>query len=107
MQLKIWLTRLQHSRKEATKSNNNVIVEQSSATESTTKDIPVLDESEKLDDDNNVIVNQEFENQDVSDNVIGKDANDEIEALKPVNPDLKIVEEVFEGLVSLSEISLW
>jgi ParB family transcriptional regulator, chromosome partitioning protein len=62
------LRRLQHERKEAALSSNNVIVKDAD------------------------------ENLDVSNNVIGKDENDEQQGSNPVNPDLKIVEEVFEGL---------
>ena len=77
------LRRLQHERKEAASSDNNVIVNQESASESTDNDDVVLDENEKLD---------------ASNNVIGNDEPDKQSASPQVNPDLKIVEEVFEGL---------
>ncbi len=90
-----FLRRLQHERKEAANSSNNVIGRQKTASDDASSDDVVKDESEKLDDDNNVIVKDEDKNLDVSNNVIG---NDETHGSTPVNPDLKIVEEVFDGL---------
>jgi ParB family transcriptional regulator, chromosome partitioning protein len=107
------LRRLQHERKEAALSSNNVIGNQESASEDASSDDVVKDESEKLDDDNNIIGEQESESEKTSNNVIGKnedesldadnnvivkDGNDETHGSPPVNPDLKIVEQVFEGL---------
>jgi ParB family transcriptional regulator, chromosome partitioning protein len=92
------LRRLQHDRKESVKSSNNVIGNQESASEDASSDDVVKDESEKLDDDNNIIGEQESESEKTSNNVIGKDGNDETHGSDPVNPDLKIVEEVFDGL---------
>ncbi|MHC5762205.1 ParB/RepB/Spo0J family partition protein [Nostoc sp.] len=77
------LRRLQHERKEAASSSNNVIGKQEAASDNADQDDVVKDESENLD---------------VSNNVIGKDENDEQQGSLPVNPDLKIVEEVFDGL---------
>jgi ParB family chromosome partitioning protein len=77
------LRRLQHERKGSANSSNNVIGKQESASESANQDDVVKDESEKLDSSNNVI---------------GKDESDETHGSTPVNPDLKIVEEVFFGL---------
>lgn len=90
-----FLRRLQHERKEAVLSSNNVIGKQESASDDASSDDVVKDESEKLDSDNNVIVKDEDDNLDVSNNVIG---NDETHGSTPVNPELKIVEEVFDGL---------
>ena len=77
------LRRLQHERKEAASSSNNVIGKQKSASDNADQDNVVKDESENLDVSNNVIV---------------KDESDEQQGSFPVNPDLKIVEEVFLGL---------
>ncbi|MCC5619579.1 ParB/RepB/Spo0J family partition protein [Nostoc sp. CHAB 5836] len=93
-----FLRRLQHERKEAANSSNNVIGRQKSASDDASSDDVVKDESKKLDDDNSVIVKDEDKNLDVSNNVIVKDGNDETHGSTPVNPDLKIVEEVFDGL---------
>ena len=93
-----FLRRLQHERKEAALSSNNVIGRQESASDDASSDDVVKDESEKLDDDNHVIFKDEDENLDVSNNVIVKDGNDETHGSTPVNPELKIVEEVFDGL---------
>jgi ParB family chromosome partitioning protein len=95
-----FLRRLQHERKEAANSSNNVIGKQESASDDAAQDdvVVVKDESEKLDDDNHVIVKDEDENLDVSNNVIGNDEKDENHGSPSVNPELKIVEEVFDGL---------
>ena len=77
------LRRLQHERKEAANSSNNVIGKQESASDDAVQDDVVKDENDNLDSSNNVI---------------GKDGNDETHGSTPVNPDLKNVEEVFEGL---------
>lgn len=77
------LRRLQHERKEAANSSNNVIGK------------PELDLEEA---DNKVIVKEELDSKETSNNVIGKDGNDEQQSSSSVNPDLKIVEEVFLGL---------
>jgi ParB family chromosome partitioning protein len=77
------LRRLQHERKEVAKSSNNVIGKQESASSEAVQDDVVKDADEKLDSDNNVIV---------------KDESEETHGSTPVNPDLKIVEEVFLGL---------
>jgi ParB family transcriptional regulator, chromosome partitioning protein len=95
------LRRLQHERKEAALSSNNVIGKQESASDNAEQDDVVKDEDAKLDSDNNVIVKDEDENLDVSNNVIGKDGSNEQQgsnSVNLVNPDLKIVEDVFEGL---------
>jgi ParB family transcriptional regulator, chromosome partitioning protein len=137
------LRRLQHDRKAASKSSNNVIGKQKLPSEDTDHNVIVKDKEGKLDADHNVIVkdnageldaannvigknetdgldagdstvkdeNNNLENS--SNNVIGKDGSDNLSAdnnvivkdknnkhdgSNPVNPDLKIVEEVFEGL---------
>jgi ParB family chromosome partitioning protein len=100
------LRRLQHERKESVKSSNNVIGKQ----EFDSEDDVVKDESEKLDDDNNIIGEQESESEKTDNNVIGKNedesldadnnviGDDETHGSPPVNPDLKIIKQVFEGL---------
>ena len=107
------LRRLQHERKEAASSDNNVIVNQELASSDANQDDVVKDESEKLDADNNVILEEELDNSETSNNVIGKNEDETLDAdnsavLKDaqelhspspqVNPDLKIVEEVFSSL---------
>jgi ParB family transcriptional regulator, chromosome partitioning protein len=122
------LRRLQHERKESVKSSNNVIGKHEFDSEQADNQVLVNEEGEKLDDennviekpeidssdadnnvivkeeldpdetDNNVIVKDEDDNLDTSNNVIGKDENDKQSDSPLVNPDLKIVEEVFEGL---------
>lgn len=77
------LRRLQHERKEAANSSNNVIGKTELGSEEAVKDDIVIDENDNLDSSNNVI---------------GKDESDEQQGSLPVNPDLKIVEEVFLGL---------
>lgn len=77
------LRRLQHERKEAAKSDNNVI-----GTEGT----------EKQDADNNVIEEEQSQAEKTSNNVIGKEDLDSDELSNQENSELKIVEEVFKGL---------
>jgi ParB family transcriptional regulator, chromosome partitioning protein len=137
------LRRLQHDRKAASKSSNNVIGKHKLPSDGTSNNVTVKDKEGKLDADNNVILennegeldtannvigknetdgleaddstvkdgNNNLENS--SNNVIGKDGSDNLsadnnvivqdknnkqDASNPVNPDLKIVEEVFDGL---------
>lgn len=104
------LRRLQHDRKESVKSSNNVIGKHELDSEDAAQDDVVKDETDKLDDDNNIIGEQESESEKTSNNVIGKNedesldadnnviGDDETHGSPPVNPDLKIVEQVFEGL---------
>jgi ParB family chromosome partitioning protein len=104
------LRRLQHDRKESVKSSNNVIGKHEFDSEDAAQDDVVKDETDKLDDDNNIIGEQESESEKTSNNVIGKNedesldadnnviGDDETHGSPPVNPDLKIVEQVFEGL---------
>lgn len=92
------LRRLQHERKVAALSSNNVIGKPESPSDNTVQDDVVKDESEKINSDNNVIEKDENEKIDASNNVIGKDEDHEQQGSNPLNPDLKVVEEVFEGL---------
>ncbi|MBE9209217.1 ParB/RepB/Spo0J family partition protein [Nostoc sp. LEGE 06077] len=92
------LRRLQHERKEAALSSNNVIGKPESASDDASSDDVVKDESEKLDDDNNVIGEQESNSEKTSNNVIGKGGDHEQQGSPSVNSDLKVVEAVFEGL---------
>ncbi|MBW4512447.1 MAG: ParB/RepB/Spo0J family partition protein [Scytonematopsis contorta HA4267-MV1] len=87
------LRRLQHERKEAAKTSNNVIgkkkfdslLSENNVTES---------EEEKLDNEN--IESNALLSSETSKNVIGKEEKPEDST--QVNPDLTIVEEVFDGL---------
>jgi ParB family chromosome partitioning protein len=122
------LRRLQHDRKESVKSSNNVIGKHEFDSEQAYNQVIVNEEGEKLDDennvidqpeidssdadnnvivkdeldpdetDNNVIVKDEDDKLDTSNNVIGKDKNDKQSDSPLVNTDLKIVENVFDGL---------
>ena len=107
------LRRWQHERKESVKSSNNVIGKKELDSEDAAQDDVVKDESEKLDNDNNVIVKEELDHDETDNNVIVKDENDKLDTDNNVlvkdendkqsdsplvNPDLKIVEEVFSGL---------
>ncbi|MBG1260844.1 ParB/RepB/Spo0J family partition protein [Nostoc commune] len=122
------LRRLQHERKGSVKSSNNVIGKHEFDSEQADNKVLVNEEGEKLDDennviekpeidssdadnnvivkeeldpdetDNNVIVKDEDDKLDTSNNVIGKDENDKQSDSPLVNPDRKIVEEVFDGL---------
>ncbi|MHC5675723.1 ParB/RepB/Spo0J family partition protein [Nostoc sp.] len=107
------LRRLQHERKESVKSSNNVIGKHEFDSEQVDNKVIFNEEGEKLDDennviekpeidssdaDNNVIVKDEDDKLDTSNNVIGKDENDKQSDSPLVNPDRKIVEEVFDGL---------
>jgi ParB family transcriptional regulator, chromosome partitioning protein len=152
------LRRLQHDRKAASKSSNNVIGKQKLPSEDSSNNVigknkegeldadnnvikkvsdgekeasnNVIgknetdnfeadngiiseDETDKLDADNNVIGKQKIEGEDSDNNVIAKERDGKFKASnnvigkggdvtqpdsKPENPELKIVEEVFEGL---------
>jgi ParB family transcriptional regulator, chromosome partitioning protein len=122
------LRRLQHERKESVKSSNNVIGKHEFDSEQADNKVLVNEEGEKLDDENNVIEKPEIDSSDAdnnvivkeelypdetdnnvifkdeddkldtSNNVIGKDENDKQSDSNQVNPDLKIVENVFDGL---------
>ena len=107
------LRRLQHERKEAAKSSNNVIgtegtekqdadnnviEEEQSQAEKTSNNVIGKEKTEKKDDENNVIGEQESFQKESDNNVIGKDESDENEPSNQENPELKIVEEVFKSL---------
>ncbi len=77
------MRRLQHKRKEAANSSNKVI-------EKVEIDLEQTDSQE--------IFNEKDEKLGFSNNVIGKDKNDKQSASNQLNPELKIVEEVFERL---------
>ncbi|RUS92673.1 chromosome partitioning protein ParB [Dulcicalothrix desertica PCC 7102] len=87
------LRRLQHERKASAKSSNNVIGKKkfdSLLSEEDTESAP-----DNLDD--NDVESNVLDSEEVSNNVIGK-GDDKPEADNQVNPDLIIVEEVFDGL---------
>jgi ParB family transcriptional regulator, chromosome partitioning protein len=122
------LRRLQHSRKEAAKSSNNVIGKKELDSSDAENNVIAQSVSDKLDADNdgissNVLDSDEISNNvigkqgddkvdadndgissnvldsnEISNNVIGKQGDDKVDADNQVNPDLKIVEEVFSGL---------
>jgi ParB family chromosome partitioning protein len=107
------LRRLQHSRKEAEKTSNNVIgIEETekkeadnnvieseqSSQEKTSNNVIGIEEAEKKDDENNVVGEQELEPNESANNVIVKGDSDKNESSFQENPELKIVEEVFAGL---------
>lgn len=122
------LRRLQHSRKEAAKSSNNVIgkegngnlsvensvtdSEETQAEESnnnvigeqgidpneSSNNVIGKEETDNLDADNDVIEKEESTQEESSNNVIGKDDLDKNESSFQENLELKIVEEVFSGL---------
>lgn len=106
------LRRLQHERKEAAKSSNNVIgkdkddnldadnnvIEKEESSQDESSNNIIVKESEKIDDGNNVIGEQELDPNESSNNVIVKDDLDKNESSFQENPELKIVEEVFSGL---------
>lgn len=106
------LRRLQHERKEAAKSSNNVIgkdkddnldadnnvIEKEESSQDESSNNIIVKESEKKDDGNNVIGEQELDPNESSNNIIGKDDLDKNESSFQENPELKIVEEVFSGL---------
>jgi ParB family chromosome partitioning protein len=79
-------------------SSNNVIGNQESASDDAVLDDVVKDESENLDADNPVIGNEELDSNKSCNNVIGKTGDDEQQGSQAVNPELKIVEEVFDSL---------
>ncbi|MHC5828327.1 MAG: ParB/RepB/Spo0J family partition protein, partial [Nostoc sp.] len=96
------LRRLQHERKEAANSSNNVIGKTELDSEQADNQVIVKDEdenfyahnnvigkdeSEKLDAENNVIIQEELDSKETSNNVIGKDADDKESDSPPVNPD--------------------
>ena len=107
------LRRLQHSRKEAEKTSNNVIgiegtekkeadnnviESEQSSQEKTSNNVIGIEEAEKKDDENNVVGEQELEPNESANNVIVKGDSDKNESSFQENPELKIVEEVFAGL---------
>ncbi|MEM6403477.1 MAG: chromosome partitioning protein ParB, partial [Cyanobacteria bacterium P01_D01_bin.116] len=92
------LRRLQHERKEAAKSDNNVIGTEESSSKKSDNNVVGKKDSDNKDAENNVIGEQESSQKESSNNVIGKDESDENEPSNQENPELKIVEEVFKGL---------
>ena len=107
------LRRLQHERKEAAKSSNNVIGTEKTSAEVSDNNVMVTEESSQKKSDNNVIEKKESDDLDAennvleeqkldpnesSNNVIGKDDLGKNDSSNPENPELKIVEEVFSGL---------
>ena len=92
------LRRLQHERKEAAKSFNNVIGAEESSQEKSSNNVIGKEETDNLDADNDVIEKEESQAEESSNNVIVKDDLDKNESSFQENPELKIVEEVFSGL---------
>ncbi|BAZ11227.1 ParB-like partition protein [Calothrix sp. NIES-4071] len=83
------LRRLQHERKQAANSNNVIGKKQLDSTDADNK---VSDKAPDNLDDNNDVESNVLDSEEISNNVIGKEDDTQ------VNPDLKIVEEVFDGL---------
>lgn len=92
------LRRLQHSRKEAIKSSNNVIGKKELNSVLDQNHVIVKKELDSEETDNHVIVRDESDNLDADNNVIVKDGGDNPSGSNPVNPELKTVEEVFASL---------
>ncbi|MBW4505086.1 MAG: ParB/RepB/Spo0J family partition protein [Scytonematopsis contorta HA4267-MV1] len=84
------LRRLQHSRKEAAKSSNNVIGKKE-------LDSSDADNEVSLESDNNDVESNVLDSSSTDNNVIVK-GDEKPSSDTQVNPDLKIVEEVFSGL---------
>ncbi|MEO0934178.1 MAG: ParB/RepB/Spo0J family partition protein [Cyanobacteria bacterium J06641_2] len=92
------LRRLQHERKEAAKSDNNVIGTEESSSKKSDNNVIGKKDSDNKDAENNVIGEQELDQKESSNNVIGKDDLDKNKSPNQENPELKIVEEVFRSL---------
>ena len=107
------LRRLQHSRKEAAKSSNNVIGNDNSdnldadnnvidkeetQAEESNNNVVVKEENDNLDADNSVTESDETQAEETDNNVIVKDETDSSKASSQEKPELQIVEEVFNGL---------
>lgn len=89
------LRRLQHERKQAANSNNVIGKKQLESTDAS--DEVSLEAPDNLDDNNDVESNV-LDSEEVSNNVIGKEGDDKPSDDNQANPDLKIVEDVFDGL---------
>ncbi|MBW4513115.1 MAG: ParB/RepB/Spo0J family partition protein [Scytonematopsis contorta HA4267-MV1] len=85
------LRRLQHERKEAAKSSNNVIGKKELDSSDADNDV-------SLESDNNDVESNVLDSESVDNNVIVKEGDEKPSDDTQVNPDLKIVEEVFSGL---------
>ncbi|MGB3761544.1 MAG: ParB/RepB/Spo0J family partition protein [Rivularia sp. (in: cyanobacteria)] len=92
------LRRLQHSRKEAAKSSNNVIGNDNSDNLDADNNVIDKEETQAEESNNNVIGEQGIEPNESDNNVIVKDETDNSKASSQEKPELKIVEEVFSGL---------
>lgn len=91
------LRRLQHERKAAAKSSNNVIGKNKFDSEDDDNNVSLESVPDNLDDENNDVESNVLDSEKTSNNVIGK-GDDKPEADNQVNPDLTVVEEVFDGL---------
>ena len=78
-------------------ADNNVIEEEDSSQEKTSNNVIGKEKTEK-NDENNVIGEQELEPNKSANNVIVTEDSDKSESSNQENPELKIVEEVFNGL---------
>ncbi|MBW4598545.1 MAG: ParB/RepB/Spo0J family partition protein [Calothrix sp. FI2-JRJ7] len=121
------LRRLQHERKAAAKASNNVIGKKQLDSSYADNNVSLESAPDKLDDENNLVESNVFDSEETSNNVIVKDGDEKLESdnnlvesnvfdseetsnnvivkedEKPedgnqVNPDLTVVEEVFDGL---------
>jgi ParB family chromosome partitioning protein len=92
------LRRLQHERKEAAKSDNNVIGIEKYSQDKSDNNVIGKKDSDNLDADNDAIEKEEPSQDESSNNVIGKEETDINKVSNQENPELKIVEEVFNSL---------
>ena len=79
-------------------ADNNVIEEESSSQEKTDNNVIGKQETEKIDNEKNVVEEQGLEPKESATNVIVTEDSDKKESSSQENPELKIVEEVFNGL---------
>ncbi len=91
------LRRLQHERKEAAKSSNNVIGKKQLDSSDAENNV-AESAGDKLDDDNNDTESNVLDSSSVDNNVLVKEKDEKPSSDTQVNPDRKIVEEVFSGL---------
>ena len=91
------LRRLQHERKEAAKSSNNVIGKKQLDSSDAENNVIAESAPDKLDNDSSYVESNALDSSETDNNVIVK-GDEKPSDDTQVNPDLKIVEEVFSGL---------
>jgi ParB family transcriptional regulator, chromosome partitioning protein len=92
------LRRLQHERKEAAKSSNNVIGKKQLDSLDAENNVIAESAPDKLDNDSSYVESNVLDSESTDNNVIVKDGDEKPSDDTQVNPDLKIVEEVFSSL---------